>query len=173
MKYKILQEPKITGNAFEVKTQGEDGVELVHTFTFSELELDHDNKPKWLAYIDQYYFGKVIVEGQYDFSEMKKFKGMDRDVLKDHFEKDGKKYEMDHAKILDVVKKVKATETLADDLDLLEDLRYVGPEMAKELINVFGDLNGVLMATRKELIAVDGIGEKNVDKIMKQLEELV
>ena len=172
MKYKITQEPSLNGNAFEVVTKGEDGQSLRHTFTMTELELEDNGKPKWLNYIDDFYLKKYANEGRFDFRAFKDLKYVERDLLKDHFEKEGKEFKVDHKKVLDIVKKVQATPTKSDDIDLLEDLKWVGPEIAESLVVKFGDLSGVLNASRSDLIDVNGIGEGNVDKIMEQINQL-
>ncbi|HJJ54169.1 MAG TPA: helix-hairpin-helix domain-containing protein, partial [Methanocorpusculum sp.] len=42
----------------------------------------------------------------------------------------------------------------------------LGPKAARDLLHAFGSLRGVLSASKKELTAVKGIGEKTAESVL-------
>ncbi|RKX23798.1 MAG: hypothetical protein DRP46_14210 [Candidatus Zixiibacteriota bacterium] len=71
-----------------------------------------------------------------------------------------------------IVSEVSATPTKEDDIRVLAKVKWIGLEMAKGLIDRFGTLQGVLDATKEELISVYGIGKDNIKKIYKSIHTL-
>lgn len=53
---------------------------------------------------------------------------------------------------------------------VIEMLPMVGPKMAKKLLLHFGSIEGIARATEKELLDVDGLGEKKAKVIRKIIE---
>jgi len=47
----------------------------------------------------------------------------------------------------------------------------IGPLMARNLLNYFGSIKNVVNASKSELVALEGIGEKTADKLLEMFEE--
>ena len=58
-----------------------------------------------------------------------------------------------------------------NDFKKLLSLKGVEDELAKELLDRFGDIDGIKSAKLEELVAIPGIGEKRAKLIKEQLEK--
>jgi Fanconi anemia group M protein len=68
-------------------------------------------------------------------------------------------------------KRAKFSEDKEAQLAMVENLPDVGTAIAMAILNQFGTLKRVINATKEELVAVDGIGEKRAEKILRFLEK--
>ncbi len=68
-------------------------------------------------------------------------------------------------------KKGKFSEDTDAQLAMIENLPDVGTAIAMAMLKQFRTLKGVINASKKDLVSVDGIGEKRAEKIIKFLDK--
>lgn len=125
------------------------------------MPVDYDENrnpiPKWRKHVNEIlkmtlenferkYYGK-----KHEFEELKP--------------KIGEKFTLE-------VKRAIETETKDDDLKILIKLPKVGLDIAKALLDKFGNIGNIINATKEELIEVSGIGKVNVEEIYDALQKL-